>query len=363
MKRIITRKSNVELLRIILMLMVIGVHYNLVGMGSAFYYTQSTGINISLSYLLESICIVCVDTFIIITGYFLINKKEININKVPKFIIMILFFNLIQYILNIIINKVEIDKTSFFTQLFAGKWFIIIYLALYLLSPYINKLLNKLTTKEYKKLIILLVSIFIIYQTFLSYIRILIPVVGWSGIIDSGIDKGYTIINFIILYAIGGYIRKTNYKPSLKKSIIIYLVSTLLIFLSWYILGHSKYSEYASNSFYYNNIFVVISSIYIFMIFNRISIKSKIINYISKYNIAIFILSTSPLLINLYNILKVEKYSISNYFVPHFIFTCIVIYITSLIISIIGNFVLDKTVFKVIDRGGYEKCYLKKEKK
>ena len=332
MKKNITRKSNIEPLRIILMLMVIGVHYNLVVMGSAFYYTQSNGINISLSYILESICIVCVDTFVIITGYFLINKKEININKVPKFIIMILFFNLIQYIINIIISKTAIDMKSLFTQLFAGKWFIIIYLVLYLLSPYLNKLLNKLSIKEYKKLIILLVSIFILYQTFLSYIRIFIPVIGWSGIIDSGIDKGYTIINFIILYAIGGYIRKTDYNPPLKRSISIYLISTLLIFLSWYILGHSRYYEYASNSFYYNNIFVVISSICIFLIFKRISINSKIINYISKYNIAIFILSTSPLLINLYKVLNVEKYSITNYFVPHFIFTCIVIYLTSLII-------------------------------
>ena len=50
---------------------------------------------------------------------------------------------------------------------------------------------------------------------------------------------------------------------------------------------------------------------------------------------AIFILSTSPLLVNLYNLLKVEKYSITNYYVPHFIITCLIIYI-SRFIYIIG---------------------------
>lgn len=344
-----TRNSNIELLRIILMLMVIGVHYNLIGMGNAFYYTNAAGINVSLINLLESICIVCVDTFIIISGYFLINKNKININKVPKYIIMILFFNLFQYLLNIIINKVEFNITSLFYELFSGKWFIIIYLVLYVLSPYINKLIKGLSIKEYRRLLIILILIFIIYQTFLSYISAFIPPIGWSGIIDNGRDTGYTIVNFVVLYLIGGYINKSKYNPSLKKSIVIYLISTMLIFISWYIVGHSSYNNYAGRAYYYNNIFVVISSVYLFLIFNNIKIKSKIINFISKNNITIFIISTSPLLVRYYSILNTEKYSITNYLVPHFIITCVVIYAISLIIGIIGTFILEKTVFRLFN--------------
>ena len=63
----------------------------------------------------------------------------------------------------------------------------------------------------------------------------------------------------------------------------------------------------------------------------------------------IFILSTSPFLLQLYNIMDVEKYSITKYLIPHFVITCLVIYIASLGIGIIGNLILDKTIFKLID--------------
>ena len=344
------RKSNIELLRILLMLMVIGVHYNLIGMGSAFLYTRLSGVNVSLTGLLEAFCIVCVDTFLIITGYFQINKNKIDKYKVPKFIIMILFFNIIQYLASMLIYKTSFNIKDFFIQAISGKWFIIIYLALYLLTPYINKLVNSLNKKEYKRLLLTIVIIFIIYQTAINYLSIFIPVIGWSGIIDKGIDSGYTILNFITLYLIGGYIRKNNISIRIKYSILGYLITTFIIFLSWYILFHSSYKDSASIAFYYNNIFVIASSVFIFLLFNRLSIKpSKIINYISKSTMSVFILSTSPFFIKIYDLLQVKKYSTTNYLIPHFIITCILIFMACSIVGIIGVYILEYTIFKLFD--------------
>ena len=345
------RNTNIEILRIVLMLMVIGVHYNLIGMGNAYLYTQNAGVNISLTNLLESLCIVCVDTFVIISGYFQIKKETIDYKKIIKYIIVILFFNLVQYVISVLLHNDSFSFGTLIRQLLSGKWFIIIYLVLYLFSPYINRLIRALNINEYKKLLTISVLIFIVYQTILSYMSIFIPVVGWSGIIDQGIDKGYTLLNFIVLYLIGGYIRLQDIKPKIRHSVITYLVSTSIIFLSWYLLYHFDHGDSSRIPFYYNNIFVVLSSAALFLIFNKISIKNnRYINYVSKHMMIIFIVSTSPLLINLYSIMNVEKYSVTKLLVPHFVITCTVIFLISLVIGIIGDFVLEKTIFKIIDK-------------
>lgn len=356
------RNSNIELLRILLILMVIGVHYNLIGMGNAFLYTRNAGINVSLTAVLESLCIVCVDTFIIITGYFQINKKNIDKEKVLKFILMILFFNAIQYFLNVFICNIPFNIKNLLLQTISGKWFIIVYLALYLLTPYINKLINALTTQEYKKMLIIILLLFVIYQTALNYSQLFIPIWGWSFIIDRGIDPGYNIINFIVLYLVGGYIRKSNINLSKKTNILGYFISTILIFISWYILYHSKYQNYANISFYYNNVLVLIASTSIFLVFKNIKIKtSKIINILASTTMGIFILSTSPFFIKLYAVLDVQKYSITRYLIPHFIITCITIFFACSVVTLIGTFILDNFIINLVKKGSVK--MLKKIKK
>lgn len=333
------------------MLMVIGAHYNLIGMGNGFLYTKQAGVNISLAAILESVCIVCVDTFIIITGYFSIYKKDFNSAKIFKFLTMIIFFNILQYILDVIIFKNTFSLTDLICQTFSGKWFIIIYLVLCIFSPYINKMVAHLKLTQYKKLVLLVFLIFIMYQTTLNYLNIIFPSLGWSGIIDKGIDSGYTIVNFVSLYLIGGYIRKSDIKLKLSYSIIGYVLSTIVIFALWYILYHNNLEQHANMAFYYNNIFVVTSSIFMFLIFNGLKIKNnKIINKIATSVLGVFILSTSPCFLRLFGYMNIAKYSVSKYLIPHFIITCIFVFSVCSVVSLLGNFLLEKTIFKFYDK-------------
>ena len=73
------RNSNIELLRIILMIFVITLHYN--GMcGHALEYCLG-GVNFYFTRLTESICICAVNCFMIISGYFLSFNKEIKFKE------------------------------------------------------------------------------------------------------------------------------------------------------------------------------------------------------------------------------------------------------------------------------------------
>ena len=77
------RKSNLELLRILSILMIITIHYFLYMMNCDFNnlnnFSQTN--NFYLVRILESFCIIGVNLFALITGYFMIKKESVNIKK------------------------------------------------------------------------------------------------------------------------------------------------------------------------------------------------------------------------------------------------------------------------------------------
>lgn len=91
MKKAVTRQSNFELLRIISMFMIVGLHYFNGSMGGALAEIDNSSPNYYVAFLFESLFIVSVGCFILITGYFSINKKSINLNKVVELLVQMDF--------------------------------------------------------------------------------------------------------------------------------------------------------------------------------------------------------------------------------------------------------------------------------
>lgn len=69
-----TRQANMELLRIIAMFMVVVLHY--LSKGQAIVpMTEDTGVlNLSL-WFIEALCIVTINLYVLISGYFLLEAK------------------------------------------------------------------------------------------------------------------------------------------------------------------------------------------------------------------------------------------------------------------------------------------------
>lgn len=98
MEKVITklkldRNSNLELLRIILMIMIIFHHFAVHG---GFYYEyQEFSFNHLWHYFLESGGKIATNTYILITGYFLVKDKCIfNLKKILKFYGELIFYSL-----------------------------------------------------------------------------------------------------------------------------------------------------------------------------------------------------------------------------------------------------------------------------
>lgn len=139
------RSSNFELLRIISIIMIIVLHY------LEYYTLENVQIgtwNYYIVYLIESICIMGVNCFILITGYFLISKEKIKIKKVINLVLIVAFYGFIFYFIMMFINKTSFnikDLIKAMIPFIIGKrWFVRTYIILFLIAPYINKCFNSI---------------------------------------------------------------------------------------------------------------------------------------------------------------------------------------------------------------------------
>lgn len=329
------RKSKFELLRIVLILMVITVHY--FGTGKALTEISNNNFNYYITHFIESFCIIAVNTFIVMTGYFMTDKKRININKTIKLLADMIVYGILIYLFLVLIGKVCICKESIVKLLnsFVGgtNWFIIIYCILYLLIPYINKLLMNISEKEYKILLCISIIFFCLWPT-------IIP--NKTTVADSGLG----IINFIILYMLGVYIKKyfKIEKYSLKKYILFYISISIVTFI---------YSLIPSRAFCYNSIFNIIGAIALFLTFCKMKeFNNERVNQIAQNTFGIYIIHANVFISDfLWNdILKCREYYYKEIYILHTVCSIILVYLFSMFINIIIQKVCMKYIYKIIDK-------------
>ncbi|MCD2502886.1 acyltransferase family protein [Clostridium sp. NSJ-145] len=179
----IQRNSNFELLRIICIILVICGHITM--------YNGTLGqigtINYYIGNIIRSFCMVAVNCFILISGYFGI---KFSLKKLIKLECIVVFHTLLLFILAVIFKIHTIsfkeDILLLMPVLTKRYWFITIYIALCVISPILNLIVNVITKEQYKKILIISIIMFYILPTFLYTINA--PTI--TG------DSGYGIINF-----------------------------------------------------------------------------------------------------------------------------------------------------------------------
>ena len=116
---------------------------------------------------------------------------------------------------------------ALFPYFFGKRWFVETYIILILFAPFMSRLLQSISRKNYSILLGIQIVIFSVWYS-----------VGLSAPV---LDDGYGILNFITLYMIGGYIRLYGNEIrwlnlSRGKYLLLYLACAVLTFgLSYFI--------------------------------------------------------------------------------------------------------------------------------
>lgn len=264
------RLTNIELLRIISMLMILSLHL-LVFSGLLTTYNNFS-IRSLFVWTLESICFVAVNCYVLISGYFLVDSN-FNYKKICKLWITVFFYSTSIYIILLFTKKIDLTMKSAISSIFpislGNYWFATTYIVLYILSPFLNLLIHSLNKKQYQHLLILIVSIFSIWATFIPQGN----TINYGG--------SYSISWFICLYFIAGYLKIFYKNNSIKNYIYLlgYVFLSCINVLLYFGLTKLN-SSFIRPDFLYNyySITITLASICLFLFFKNIKIKNAFFN-------------------------------------------------------------------------------------
>ena len=273
------RQSNIELLRILAMLLIIISHFLL-----------HTSINVPLEnitlldkinnitgYLLFYSGKVGVNLFIIITGYFSVNKNNF-LSKIPHIYLQTYFYSVVIYLFWLSFGK-DISQLNLYTSYlpFTKKayWFVNVYIIMYSFQPILNTVLNKSKQSTIKN--------YLIYLTLLiSFLPTYSPKYNYAP----------TYLYFLYLYLLGGAIRLKHI--NLNNKLLILISITIIFFYIKSFLPHILLDNINYKIIYKTPIQesfgVLITSLLIFNIFSKIKIQNNIINSIASSMFGVYLI-------------------------------------------------------------------------
>ena len=339
------RNINIELLRIISMLMIIIMH--LLGHGGILDNVKLYTTNYILVWTINALAFVSVNCYVLISGYFLVDSK-FSVKKVLIIWGQIIFYSISIYVIALSSGLISINIkaaiVAFLPVLGKQYWFATTYVALYFLFPFINIMIKAMTKKQMQRLLITIIFMFSVWPN-------LIP---FSKTLQSG--GGYGIVWFVCLYFISAYI-KLHYVSTHKPVIylLVYLLFSILLVISklsleyvgTYILGGSIWL----GSFYtYNSILVLISSVALFLFFIHTKktsnkIASKIIVSLSGLTFGVYLIHDNGIVRNiLWDRLGTENLANSSNLIPTMIVYILAIYLSCSMIEFIRQIIFKKII-------------------
>lgn len=288
------RDANIELLRIVAMLMIITLHFNY--RSNALLVLGEPASNVQLfATILEAIAITGVNVYVLISGYYLSSSK-VRLSKVLLLILQVYFYTLLISGAMMIVGAYSVkpeDKLDralryLFPISSEHYWFVTAYVIMYVLAPVMNAAVNTLKRKQLKTVIIGLL-------TWFCFIKSIVPV-------KFGTDRmGYDFGWFICLYLIAAYIRKYNIVlfRDAKKSALVYLISVVVIAafsLVFYKINFDtgNFNYYAEVPCHYNFFFALTGALGLFSVFRFMRLKENlladVIRIIAPYTLGVYLL-------------------------------------------------------------------------
>ena len=267
------RNSCIELYRIIATFAVLIVHFNGWFLGDwplPTYDISNPTIFRTGQMIISAALIICVNMFVIISGYFGIRLK---LSSILKLYIYLALIYIPLYIVKCISDH-EFVLTDFIDRCFVisyAGYFIQSYFMLMVLSPVINAFIDKYG-KNSLKWVLLFWSLEFWFDCIME-------------VEELGYNRGYSVIHFVLMYMIARCIKL--YEDDIKKIrpmiwVLGYLFFTLVIIIS-HIIGIKW-------CWYYSNPIVVVSSVCTFLPFLYKTYYNKLINWIASGTLAVYII-------------------------------------------------------------------------
>lgn len=315
------RNQGLDLLRIICMLMVICLHFFGHG-GVVEGALQLWTPNWYIVQLIVGFCYVCVNCFVLISGYFLCTSS-FRLTKWVSIWVEALFYSVIIYLLLVILGLVPLSVSGLVKSLLVFTmrryWFVTAYLLLLIVSPLLNHAIASMNRRSHAACCAVMFLVF-------SVLHNIVYICDFALM-----NNGSGLIGFCMMYLFAAYIRKYVSAESISagRAAIVYTICICVMvgerILAYWLTPAIFGVPQLTSLFYPNNsITNVIGSIAFFLVFLKISsvktVISKIISFAAPVSFAAYLIHEHPMLRPvLWGWLKPYAYEQSVWLLPYMV--------------------------------------------
>ena len=275
------RDSNMELLRIVAMIIIMLVHANFRALGYPdIVEVNATPLPAFMRYFSEGLCIMGVDVFVLLSGWYGIRMKPV---RLAELLFQIFFFLIVTVTIDCAVNY-RLPNTQdvglFLMKSQWDYWFVKAYVFLYLLSPILNAFVEIADKKSFQVVLLFFFGFEFLWGWLLNG-------VNWMNHGNSG-------TSFIGLYLLARYLRIYPPKIFMNFKIRYYLgayigIALFIAFLA-FLFCYFGMQNAARKMYYYTCPFVIVQAVAFLLFFSKFSFYSRLVNWIAISTFAIYLL-------------------------------------------------------------------------
>lgn len=271
-----SRMANMELLRCVSMMLVVVLHF--LGKGGGLIALTESNMPASgyLAWGLESLAIVAVNVYMLISGYFLV-ESSFKVSRLLQLILQIQFYSIGIGLVGAVFGLLPEGGFGIHYLLMLclpvsmnHYWFMTAYVFMYLFTPLLAAGIKKLSQKQMQTVVVLLVLLF-------SVVKSIVP-----GRLEADM-QGYDAIWYLCVFTIAAYIRLYGipFFKNKTRGLLVYLAAAAGILgvtlgLRFLYLKTGSFGTILTICYNYNHILVLVASVAFFYLFYHMRIKEGV---------------------------------------------------------------------------------------
>lgn len=356
------RMANMELLRIVAMMMVIMLHF--LGKGGILSeLTGEIGTAERMAWILEALSIVAVNVYMLISGFFLVESR-FKISRVLGLVLQALFYSILVPVVLVLCGVLSPGEITFYQLLYyvfptqmEHYWFLTAYVVMYLFSPLLGMAVHHMDKKQHG---LVLAGLLVLVSLGKSILPVRLEM-------D---EFGYDAIWFMCVYLMAAYIRLYGipFFKSKRISLASYIFGCAGIFgitmaLNFCYVKWDVFGYFLKSAYHYNHILNLFASVAIFYVFYHIRIPegklSGLICKVAPYTFGVYLLHEQTEIKYLWPVwLGAEKAATPLLVTGYALFAVLVVFVAGIVIDMVraliykwvGKLLGKLGLLKIIDR-------------
>jgi len=328
------RNDGIDLLRIVCMYMVVVLH--VIGQGGILVRVSSHIWSYHMCWLMETFCFCTVNVYGMISGYVGV-KQRFRLSRIVRTWVLVYFWTAVIGVVLLAANPSWVDRESllsvFLPVTWDTYWYATDYIALLLLMPFLNRMVEALTDKQRGWLM----NVIFIYTAWMF-----IPKVFSDDFLE--MIGGYSLIWLILLYMFGACMRmKGPGRRPVSWYLMVYVVTALV---SWgaklgiesvtqQLLGEPKYGRLLLN---YTAPTILICAWALINVFSQLQLAEgirRIVRLMTPAAFGVYLIHAHPLIWE--HILKLAFFEYRHFsawqMIPAVLLTALGIFVPCLLLS------------------------------